>query len=208
MKHHDHATARRALNQPYSSLQLSPDEIKEFQQLVEQHAGLTLPEADAATLAAQLLQALAVVRDAQRQAANPADAPHDLREVTLHLRKLRHELELVPEYPSSWRWAVMALHEALTIALQLNVPAAVADEPLPALFRRVEQDHPELPQVIRSIELMHRLRTRQIVEGVHRWRIPDITLRVMCADCLRVIRRLEEGQAPEVEKVLDVLESW
>ncbi len=60
--------------------------------------------------------------------------------------------------------------------------------------------------MIGSIELIHRLRTRPIAEGVQRWRIPDRTLRIMCSDCLRVIRRLESGVAPEVEKVLHTLD--
>jgi len=77
---------------------------------------------------------------------------------------------------------------------------------LPALFRLVEPGHPELPQVIGSIDLIHRLRTRQIAEGVHRWRISDRTLRATCTDCLRVIRRLEVGVAQEVARVPGTLD--
>lgn len=67
---------------------------------------------------------------------------------------------------------------------------------LSELFRAVEQERPELPQVQASIEILERLYAKHVTEGVQRWPVPVPRLPELFSDCLRVIRRLEPESEP------------
>ena len=185
---------------------LTDGEIQEFKQLVSAHSKATLSDTEARELSHQLLSILSTVRDVQlaevrkREVAEVQAQSSDarLRELRLSLRRLQHELESVAQHPSNWRWAVIALHEALAQALELQLPNTGKDRPLPEQFHLVEQEHPELPQVQASIEMIDRLRTKHITAGVPSWPVSQAKLPGVVLDCLRVIERLESGLETEI----------
>lgn len=125
----------------------------------------------------------------------PLDGDH-ARAIEENLERLGRELRLAKRQPTAWRWALVALWDALAHALAANRPPEFRPESgareLPRLFQAVYGEHPELPQVEHSIEMLNDLRTRHIARGVTRWpvelrrELPGIFL-----DCLRVVGRLE-----------------
>lgn len=191
---------------PLGSNRFTDEEIREFQRLAKEHAGADLSEAEAHDVAKRLLRTLVIVRDVTVKAAEPSKPDRDTRELTLHLRKLQHELELTASHPSSWRWAVMTLHEAMRLTFALSTPPAPDDQPLPLRFDPLTDERPELPQVRPAIDLLERLRTKCTSLGVLRWPVGRGRLRAMCSDCLRVIQRLEPETGTDIEHLEDVLQ--
>jgi hypothetical protein len=137
------------------------------------------------------------------------DADHT-REIERALKMLAHELRFVKRKPTYWRWALVAMYEALGHTLAEHLPATFLPYSglgqLTKMFDAMAGEHPELPQVRESFEMIERLRTTYITWGVTRWpvdakkELPGIFL-----DCLSVIRRLHPivvAQCAASEKLL------
>lgn len=109
---------------------------------------------------------------------------------------LEDELKNVTRRPTAWRWASVALYNALGHALAKHRPANYVDDPRPGqLVRRFEtvaREMPELPQVRASVELVDKLRTTYLPRGVTKWPVDLKTLPGVVEDCQRVIGRLHE----------------
>jgi hypothetical protein len=121
------------------------------------------------------------------------DADHP-REIERALKMLEDELRLVKRRPTHWRWALVALYNALGHILALHRPASFLPYTgigqLTKMFDAVAAERLELSLVRESVELVDQLRTRHITLGVTRWpanlkKLPGVFL-----DCLRVIHRL------------------
>ena len=77
------------------------------------------------------------------------------RDLDLKLQQIAHELTFVQHRPTSWRWAVVSLYDALGHALALHRPETYWPKEdlgqLTALFTAVAAERPELPQVREAI---------------------------------------------------------
>jgi len=117
------------------------------------------------------------------------------RDLELNLQMVAHELEFVKRRPTSWRWAIVALYDALGHALAASRPENFWPEEslgqLTALYDAVAAERPELPQVGDAVHFIDRLRTTFIADGVTRWPVNLKELPSIFESCLRVIRRLE-----------------
>ncbi len=131
------------------------------------------------------------------------------RDLDLKLQQVAHELASVKRRPTAWRWAVVALYDALGHALAAHRPENFWLEEalgqLTALFDAVAAERPELPQVRDAIHLVDRLRTTFIADGVTRWPVRLKELPGIFDDCLRVIRRLEPEAGVGCDAALEVL---
>ena len=165
---------------------------------------LTLMLVDAEGYAKRLKEPPVLNRGLVTPPVAPAPIPQDValplegdhgRAIEVSLQRLTKELQFVKRRPTAWRWALVALWDALAHALAAHRPAGFAPESglleLPRLFHAVSREHPELPQVEQSVETINDLRTRHISKGVTRWPVDFKQLPGMFSDCLRVIRRLE-----------------
>ena len=96
-----------------------------------------------------------------------------MRDLDLKLRQVAHELMSVKRRPTSWRWALVSLYDALGHALALHRPETYWPKEdlgqLTALFNAVSAERPELPQVREAVALIDRIRTTFIADGVTRW---------------------------------------
>ncbi len=126
------------------------------------------------------------------------DVDHD-REITKKLAMLRDELGHVRRWPSHWRWALVALYDALGHALAKHRPASFLPYlglgQLTRLFDAVAAEMPELPQVRASVEQIDRLRTQWITRGPTLWPVELRQLPSIFDDCLRIIGRLHAAEA-------------
>lgn len=117
-----------------------------------------------------------------------------LRDLELKLQQVAHELASVKRRPTSWRWALVCMYDALGHALALHRPETYWPKEdlgqLTALFDAIAAERPELPQVQESIALIDRVRTTYVADGVTRWPVSLKMLPAVFEDCLRVIRRL------------------
>ena len=124
---------------------------------------------------------------------------------------LEDELRHVKRRPTHWRWALVALYEALGHTLAQHRPPSFLPYTglgqLTRLFDAVVGEHAELPQVRASVEEIDRLRTTWITRGVTRWPVALKTLSEVFLDCLRVAARLESAMRVEIASVYDRLES-
>lgn len=123
----------------------------------------------------------------------PLQGNHE-RDLTLSLEMVAHELPAVRRRPSSWRWVIVALYDALGHALALRRPASYWPKEdlgqLTALFDAVAAERPELPEVREAVALIDRIRTTYIADAVARWPVSLKNLPGIMEDCLRVIRSL------------------
>jgi hypothetical protein len=134
-----------------------------------------------------------------------ADHP---REIERALQMLADELRYVKRRPTHWRWALVALHDALGHTLAAHRPSTFLPYTglgqLTRLFDAVAGEYPDLPQVRTSVQEIDRLRTTYVTWGVTRWpvelkRLPEIFL-----DCVRVIQRLDSGtRVAVIERTLN-----
>jgi len=209
---------------PHSlELELSDDQIRKFQRLMRKESRVELSFEEARQRGLELLRLTLMLMDpagyerrmkeppvwnlgpveplpllAPQTIALPLDGDH-AQELDLSLQKLAHELELVARRPSSWRWALVALWEALAHALAAHRPGDFRPRgglgELSRLFLAVSGMYPELPQVGTAIEEIDRLRTRFITAAVTRWPVSRKRLPGIFIDCLRVVHRLEPSAA-------------
>jgi len=201
-------------------LEISDDEVRRFQQIMRETSQVELSFPEAKERGLELLRLTLMLVDPDGYAkrlkeppvlnrglvtpiASPAPVPAEValplegdhaRAIEESLQRLAKELQLVKRRPTAWRWALVALWDALAHALAANRPAGFAPVSglleLPRLFRAVSAEHPELPQVEQSVETINDLRTRHISRGVTRWPVELKQLPGIFLDCLRVVSRL------------------
>jgi hypothetical protein len=203
-------------------LEISDEEVRRFQQIMRETSQVELSFPEAKQRGLELLRLTLMLVDPEGYAKRlkeppvlnrglvappvaPAPIPAEValplegdhaRAIEDSLQRLAKELQLVKRRPTAWRWAVVALWDALAHALAAHRPAGFVRQTglleLPRLFRAVSGEHPELPQVEQSVETINDLRTRHIAKGVTRWPV-DLKKQLpgMFGDCLRVMRRLE-----------------
>ena len=216
--------------------EISDEEVRRFQQIMREtsRVELTFPEAKERGL--ELLRLTLMLVDPEGYAKRlkespvlnrglvtpdvaPAPIPTEValplegdhaRAIDESLERLAKELQLVKRRPTAWRWAVVALWDALAHALAAHRPAGFVPESglreLPRLFSAVSREHPELPQVEQSIERINDLRTRHITKGVTRWPVELKQLPGMFSDCLRVIGRVDSTVEPSIVELEAQLE--
>lgn len=204
-------------------LDLSDGEVRRFQQILREESKLELTFGEARERALEVLRLSLMLVDPDGYArrlkeppapyhwattpsmpapiaqglALPLEGDH-ARAIEENLERLGRELRLVRRRPTAWRWALVALWDALAHALAANRPAGFRPEgglrELPRLFHAVCGERPELPQVEQSVETLNDLRTRHITSGVTRWPV-DLKRQLpgTFLDCLRVIGRLHPG---------------
>jgi len=212
-------------------LEISDDEVRRFQQIMRETSQVELSFPEAKEHGLELLRLTLMLVDPDGYAkrlkeqpvlnrglvtpiAPPAAVPAEValplegdhaRAIDESLQRLAKELQLVKRRPTAWRWALVALWDALAHTLVAHRPAGFAPGSglleLPSLFRAVSAEHPELPQVEQSVETINDLRTRHITMGVTRWPVELNQLRGQCMDCLRVIRRLEPVVADTIRSI-------
>lgn len=126
----------------------------------------------------------------------PLDGDHQAI-IERSLKVLTNELRYVKRRPTHWRWALVAIYDALGHTLAEHLPANFLPYAglgqLTRLFDAVAAEMPELPQVRSSVELVDRLRTAHITRGVTLWPVRLGQLPDIFADCERVIRRLRKS---------------
>ncbi|NOT34438.1 MAG: hypothetical protein HOP12_09740 [Candidatus Eisenbacteria bacterium] len=120
------------------------------------------------------------------------DADHP-REIERSLKMLTDELRFVKRRPTHWRWALVALYEALGHTLAAHRPATFLPytglDQVTRLFDAVVGENPELPQVRESVGMIDRLRTTYITWGITRWPVGLNNLPGIFIDCIQVMRR-------------------
>jgi hypothetical protein len=199
-------------------LRLPDEEVREFQRIMREECREELSFEDAKQRGLELLRLFLMFMDPAGYAHRlkeppvldqelvappppmPADVPLPLGDDHLgglqrSLQQLAKDLPVTRRRPTAWRWAVVCLWTALAHALASHRPAGsqlgAGPGELPRLFRAVAFEHPELPQVETSIDLVDQLRTTWVRVGVTRWPVPLQKLPGLFLDCLRVIHRLE-----------------
>src|ERR1043166_148387 len=202
-------------------LEISDEEVRRFQQIMRETSQVELSFPEAKERGLELLRLTLMLVDPDGYAKRlkeppvlnrglvpagfaPAPTPTEValpfegdhaRAIDESLQRLAKELPIVKRRPTAWRWALVALWDALAHALAAHRPAGFAFETglleLPRLFRTVSGEHPELPQVDQTVESINDLRTRHLTKGVTRWPVElKKELQGTCLDCLKVIRRL------------------
>ncbi len=216
--------------------ELSDEEVRRFQQIMREESKVELSLEEAKQRGLELLRLTLMLVDpdgyAQRLKESPvlnrglvtprvaaAPIPQEfalpfegdhVRAIEDDLQHLAKKLQLVKRRPTAWRWALVALWDALAHTLAAHRPAGFRPEAglreLPRLFRAVSEEHPELPQVGQSIEPINDLRTRHITRGVTRWPV-DLKRQLPGAfhDCLRIVGRLEDASVPDLKHFGEVL---
>jgi hypothetical protein len=203
------------------SLELSDEEVRRLQEILNATGGRQYSFIEARYRGIELLRLTLMVIDPKRyehhlkhpllppgfpMPAPPPDAPpiprafpikldaNHPREIERALKMLAEELRLVKRRPTHWRWALVALYEALGHTLAAHRPPTFLPYTglgqLARLFDAVARERPELPQVRASVEEVDRLRTTYITWSVTRWPIDLNHLPDGFLDCLRVIQRL------------------
>ena len=135
-----------------------------------------------------------------RTEARPWAAVHPprAREATLALRTFQEHLGPVQQRPSTWRFAIVALHSALKYSLQAKLmadsPTAQLTDDVLALFRGVGEMMPELPQVTEAIQRLDHMRWRCLSKQLSLWPVERKQLPALCLDVLKVMRRLRVNQ--------------
>lgn len=129
------------------------------------------------------------------------DLDHDV-EIRKALAMLEDELRQVKRRPTHWRWAIVALYEALGHALAKHRPASYVDDPRPGqllrLFDAVAAAVPQRPEARMSVKMVDRLRTACLPRGVTRWPVKATELVCIVADCDRVVRQLLASTSTKV----------
>ncbi len=122
------------------------------------------------------------------------DADHP-RQIESNLKMVRDELRWVKRRPTSWRWALVALYNALGHNLALHRPASFLPYTgigqLTRLFDAVATEHPEIVSARRAVEEVDRLRTAWITRAVTSWPANPNHLHPIFDACLSAIRTLE-----------------
>jgi hypothetical protein len=215
------------------SLELSVDEIRRFQEILNAAGGKQYGEVEAKYRGLELLQIVLMLLEPKGydyhirhplpfpgiplpppepdRPPTPQAFPIKLdgdhaKEIDRALKMLADELRSVRRRPTHWRWALVALYDALGHTLAAHRPASFLPYTglgqLTRLFDAVVEEHPELPQVRASVETVDRLRTTWIARGVTRWpvglkkELPGVFL-----DCVRIIGALEPTRASTVERL-------
>jgi hypothetical protein len=108
---------------------------------------------------------------------------------------LHDELRWVKRRPTSWRWALVALYNALGHTLAAHCPASFLPYTgigqLTKLFEAVLAEHPEIADARSAVEEIDRLRTTWITRAVTSWPVDLKGLPRSFLECLRVIDNLE-----------------
>lgn len=217
-------------------LDLSDEEVRRFQQIIRDDSSIELTFGEAKERALEVLRLSLMLVDPDGYAQRMKEAPvlnhwattssmpapvaqhlalplegDHARAIEKNLERLGRELRFVKRRPTAWRWALVALWDALAHALAANRPAGFRPEAglreLPCLFHAVCGEHPELPQVEQSVETLNDLRTQHISLGVTRWPV-DLKKQLpgIFHDCLRVIQRLlPEAKCGAVVDALEIL---
>lgn len=130
------------------------------------------------------------------------DADH-AREIERALRMLEDELRLVKRRPTHWRWALVALYEAVGHTLAQHRPASFllysGVRQVSKLFDAVAEEHPEIASARKAVEEVDRLRTTWITRAVTAWPVGSEQLPVIFRDARWVICHLEPASG---------LDSW
>ncbi len=194
------------------SIRISDDEVRKLQKILQDESGREWSFAEARASGQELLDLTCTLMVEGAQAPpEAAQAPQDVsptphafpipfgvdhdREIAKNLAMLQDELRCVNRWPSHWRWALVALYDALGHALAKHRPASFLPYlglgQLTRLFDAVAAEMPELPQVRASVEQIDRLRTGWIIRGPTRWPVDVGELPGIFENCVRVIKRLE-----------------
>ncbi len=122
------------------------------------------------------------------------DADH-AKEVHFNLAMVRDELRFVRRRPAHWRWALVALYDALGHALALHCPPEQWPEEglgqLTRLFDVVATTQPEILPAREAVETVDRIRTNFLRYAVNRWPVSTIALTGVVNGLLHVIARLK-----------------
>lgn len=192
---------------------LSDEDVREFQTIMREESMVELSFEEAKARGVELIRLFRMFMDrsghtgAARSSVSERFAPPLPEAMMLpvgsdhqavikeKLERLEQELRLVKHRPTAWRYALVALWDALAHALVAHRPSGFemghGFGALTRLFRAIAAERPELPQVEKSIEAIDDLRTRHIHQGVTRWPVALQQLPGIFLDCLRVIQRLE-----------------
>lgn len=102
------------------------------------------------------------------------DADHEW-EIERNLRMVADELKYVKRRPGNWRWAIVALYNALGHALAMHIPTGRRPEPdvgqLMVLFDIVSKTHGSIAPDRYSVLQLNLIRTKWIAEPIARWPI-------------------------------------
>lgn len=188
---------------------LSASDIREFQALLRHENGAT-PSADQTEqIVRRLLRLYRLCETAGKAprrepspkialGGHPATQRNLETEATLALRTLQEHLAHVGQRPSTWRWAIVALHSALKHSLQARLVAGgtreTPSEDLCALFRSVSEIMPELPQVQDAIQQIDMLRWKYLAKQLSLWPVKGDALATRGREVLRVIARLRRPE--------------
>lgn len=119
------------------------------------------------------------------------DADHAY-EVGSNLRMLEYELGRAKQFPSSWRWAVVATYNALGHALMLRHPAGPKDplHHLLELFDAATRGKPLIRRSRQSVEQLELIRTAWLPRMMSDWPVTQAQLPQVIRACRETIESL------------------
>jgi len=121
------------------------------------------------------------------------DADHE-KEIAQALEMLEDELRNVKRRPTHWRWALVALYNALGHTLAMHRPPTflpyLGIGQLTKLFEAVASEHPEIVDSRAAVEKIDRLRTTWITRAVTGWPVDPGALGTLFRECTRAIHTL------------------
>lgn len=223
---------------PYS-LKLTDDQVREFQTILHDRSQRQWSFEEAKARSLEVLRLVLMLLDGEgydyhlKNPALPPGAPMpppppdplptpqpfpiDLEadhqhETELALKMLADELRQVKRRPTHWRWALVALYNALGHTLAAHRPESFLPYgglgQLTKLFEAVAKVHPEIAPAKKAVEEIDRLRTTWITRAVAAWPVDVNTLPPLFLDSLKLIRALEHpGVSDELELALGRLAS-
>lgn len=208
---------------------LTQERVDQLKSILEKDTGKTLTNDDAWESARNLMRFGAVLLDfsidQDRKAAGlpprepkvgvpisipepspPEPMPFPIRldvdhryEVESNLRMLEYELTRVKQFPSSWRWAVVAAYNALGHALAMRHPVLPRDPNhhlLELLDGLVERENARSDRRA-AVERLELLRTTWIPLAVTQWPITPAELAGALVDCMGLVGEVASGTSVE-----------
>ena len=174
---------------------LPDEEVRRLQKILNSEGGYQYSELEAKLRGIELLELFRMLMDPeadeerrQRQSPGPKMVPppspppepqafpirldaNHAYEVESSLRMLEYELGRVKQFPTSWRWAVVAAYNALGHALVMRRPAEPRDavHHLLELFDAVTEDMPAIQKSREAIEQLEMLRTTWLPRPIGEW---------------------------------------
>jgi hypothetical protein len=198
------------------AFQLSDEEIHRLQKILNDEGGYQYSEIEAKYRGLELLELFRMLMDPEADEARrqrppagskmaapplsppPVPQPFPIRldadhryEVESNLRMLEHELGRVKQFPTSWRWAVVAAYNVLGHALALKHPTEPRDPShhLLELFDATALQTPENRDAREAVRQLEVLRTAWLSRPVNEWPLRTVSLAALVRD----IRILLEG---------------